>query len=236
MEMSRPCEFFAVARPGFSPSAQVGLPPNRLNAYYTFIHPYFPILPPPVLPLTIDRPAIYSLTTARGPLPYIPTSPLSLAISAILALIPLPQDTNPSSAESIAFRRSLAQRFAQAALESVETDSEFLGFTVGEKLPIHRIPFHPRTPVELECIHALLILSNYEHAQRGNLLKMTARAGQALITAKNMSLHCLGPDIDEFSEAKRRAWWMTVSAQELLVMRETKLIVFLCSPLCCCSS
>jgi hypothetical protein len=148
----------------------------------------------------------------------------------------LPQDTNPSSAESIAFRRSLAQRFAQAALESVETDSEFLGFTVGEKLPIHRIPFHPRTPVELECIHALLILSNYEHAQRGNLLKMTARAGQALITAKNMSLHCLGPDIDEFSEAKRRAWWMTVSAQELLVMRETKLIVFLCSPLFCCSS
>jgi hypothetical protein len=65
-------------------------------------------------------------------------------------------------------------------------------------------------PEDLETLLALLILSVYEYSQRGNLLKMRYRAGQALALALDKSLHsCM--DNDEFSEARRRAWWMTVS-------------------------
>ncbi|KAH7141546.1 fungal Zn binuclear cluster domain-containing protein [Dactylonectria estremocensis] len=186
-----------------------------LNAYYTYIHQYFPILPPPISPLKPDRPIHWSSTGSFKTLPYT-TSPLSLAISAVLALIPLRQEEHCDTVVSTAARSSLAQRFAHAALEHVETDSEFLDFTTAqppgsldEELPISRTPFHPQTPAELESVLALLILSNYEHAQRGNLLKMTSRASQALVTAKNLSLHRLGSETDRFSEARRRAWWMT---------------------------
>jgi hypothetical protein len=160
-------------------------------------------------------------TTTDETIPHSSTSPLSLALSAILALIPLSQQACRFSAESTAVRRSVAQKFAQAALEHIEADSEFLDFTttqypgtmtLNQVLRLSRAPFHPETPVDLESILALLILSNYEHAQRGNLLKMTQRAGQALITAKNMSLHCQSSESTRFSEARRRAWWMTVSA------------------------
>jgi hypothetical protein len=75
---------------------------------------------------------------------------------------------------------------------------------------INRATFHPHAPVELESILALLVLSVYEYTQRGNLLKMRYRAGQALAIALDMSIHSLGEEYDEFAEARRRAWWMTV--------------------------
>ncbi|KAL7955119.1 hypothetical protein V8C34DRAFT_316713 [Trichoderma compactum] len=141
-----------------------------------------------------------------------------LALSAVLALIPLSKETHCTSAACVSFRKALAQKFAQAALQRIDADSEYLDFisnrqvgsmTAVEQLSISRDPLHPQTPVELESILALLLLSNYEHTERANLLKMTARASQALIIAKNMSLHRLGLENDTFSEAKRRAWWMT---------------------------
>ncbi|GLI72612.1 hypothetical protein PoHVEF18_000791 [Penicillium ochrochloron] len=73
---------------------------------------------------------------------------------------------------------------------------------------VNRERLHPMTPEDLETLLALLILSVYEYSQRGNLLKMRYRAGQALALALDKSLHsCM--DNDEFSEARRRAWWMT---------------------------
>jgi hypothetical protein len=75
---------------------------------------------------------------------------------------------------------------------------------------IDRGSFHPQAPVELESLLALLVLSVYEYTQRGNLLKMRYRAGQALAIALDMSLHCLGEEYDGLAEARRRAWWMTV--------------------------
>ncbi|KAL6886043.1 hypothetical protein GGI43DRAFT_431851 [Trichoderma evansii] len=123
-----------------------------------------------------------------------------LALSAILALIPLPQEARCTSAASAA----------------------------AGQLPITRDPFHPQAPVELESILALLLLSNYEHTERANLLKMTARASQALIIAKNMSLHRLGLENDNFSEAKRRAWWMTYFCAHLCsVVRQSAWLIFL---------
>ena len=155
--------------------------------------------------------------SSKSPLSYEPSSPLSLAISAILALVPHPRDVTRSSGEAVLLRRSTAEKFARAAIEQIDTDSDFVESAThpsqalqNEKPTITRQPFHPRTPLELEAILALLILCIYEYAQRGNLLKMRSRAGQAYVLAMNMSLHSLGAQDDEFSEARRRAWWMTV--------------------------
>ena len=148
---------------------------------------------------------------------YIPKSPASLAIATILALVPHPKDPNPSAPESVLLRRSCAQRFAQLAMESVEAEIELPESGINpsealqnEKSTPDRLPLHPYTPVELESILALLILSVYEYAQRGNLVKMRHRAGQAFVIAMDMSLHSLGREEDHFAEGKRRAWWMTV--------------------------
>jgi hypothetical protein len=148
---------------------------------------------------------------------YRPRSPLSLAISAILALIPHPDDPEPSSAASVLQRRTYAHTFAQLANSIIETecDLELSSTDPGQALSsarpsVNRERLHPMTPEDLETLLALLILSVYEYSQRGNLLKMRYRAGQALALALDKSLHsCM--DNDEFSEARRRAWWMTVN-------------------------
>lgn len=193
-----------------------------LNAYYDFIHNYFPILPPRVGPAYIDSPLDciepYSESPSEEPvIAYQPRSPLSLAISAILALIPHPNDPEPSSPRSVIRRRAYAHKFAQVANAGVESDCELhaspanpFETTFKDRPRINRERLHPHTPVELESILALLLLTVYEYTQRGNLLKMRYRAGQALAIALDMSLHTLGEEYDEMAEARRRAWWMTV--------------------------
>ncbi|EAA65272.1 hypothetical protein AN0094.2 [Aspergillus nidulans FGSC A4] len=191
-----------------------------LNAYYDFIHNYFPILPPRVGPAYIDSPLDciepYSESPEEPVIAYQPGSPLSLAISAILALIPHPNDPEPSSPRSVIRRRAYAHKFAQMANAGVESDCELhasptnpFETTFKGRPRINRERFHPHTPVELESILALLLLTVYEYTQRGNLLKMRYRAGQALAIALDMSLHTLGEEYDEMAEARRRAWWMT---------------------------
>ncbi|GFF41489.1 maltose fermentation regulatory protein MAL13 [Aspergillus udagawae] len=192
-----------------------------LNAYYDFIHHYFPILPPRVAPRCPDRPinsaGHYSSSPSGEPLlAYKPQSPLSLAISAILALVPHPDDPEPLSPVAVLRRRTYAHTFAQLANAGVEEDCELQASSTdpsqalsNSRPRINREPFHPRTPVELESLLALLILCVYEYTQRGNLLKMRYRAGQALAIALDMSLQSLGEEHDECAEARRRAWWMT---------------------------
>lgn len=169
-----------------------------------------------------DQPLNYATSCTSSPsedpvLAYRPRSPLSLALSAILSLIPHPDDPEPPSPNSVVQRRNCAHAFAQMAADSVEADCELSSSSTdpsqglyGERPSISREPFHSRTPVELENLLALLILSTYEYVQRGNLLKMRYRAGQAFTIALDMSLHTLGDDHSEFAEARRRAWWMTV--------------------------
>ncbi len=194
---------------------------RRLNAYYIYIHDYFPILPPAVTPIEIDNPTTWS--NANTPL-NLSDSPLSLAISAVLALVPLPDQRQWDPAQSTSARKSLANSFAQAALHQIEVDYELINPSaandwgaVDDRLALVRTAFHPQTPVDLESLLALLILSNYEYAHRGNALKMAVRTSQAIITAKTMSLHRLGSETDGFSESRRRAWWMTVSTESLYV-------------------
>jgi hypothetical protein len=110
----------------------------------------------------------------------------------------------------------VAHSFAQSALEAVEADLELLDSSsdpsraLSDGAPmISRQPFHPKVPVALEAVLALVLLSAYEYAQRGNIRKMCNRAGQALTAAMSMSLHEIVED-DEYAEARRRAWWITV--------------------------
>ncbi|KAF3483482.1 uncharacterized protein GIQ15_02806 [Arthroderma uncinatum] len=193
----------------------------RLNAYYIYIHYYFPIFPPPHTPITVDRPlnapTKAPATASTDPLlPYRPKSPVTLAISAILALIPHPRDPNSFAPESVLLRRSYAHTFAREAVASIEAESDLheSGTSPSEALAHNstipaRLPVHPLTPIDLEGILALLILSIYEYTQRGNLIKMRHRAGQAYIMAMNLSLHAISHDESAFAEARRRAWWMT---------------------------
>jgi hypothetical protein len=122
----------------------------------------------------------------------------------------------PWTPEYTRLRRNVAHSFAQSALEAVEADLELLDSSsepsraLSDGAPmIARQPFHPKVPVPLEAVLALVLLSVYEYAQRGNIRKMCNRAGQALTAAMSMSLHEMVED-DEYAEARRRAWWITV--------------------------
>jgi hypothetical protein len=189
---------------------------TSLDAYYIFIHPFFPILPPPTaIPLDQPIPRMQN-HVEEFETQFEPSSPISLAISAILALIPCPNDTNQLAAESVQFRRKYSQYLAQSAIESIEVEDEIPDSSIEPSKALNdaqdgmqRQPFHPLVPLELESIIALDILSVYEYAQRGNLKKMQNRAGQALVLAMELSLHCC-PDDGNYCEAKRRIWWMTV--------------------------
>ncbi|KAJ5841363.1 hypothetical protein N7534_011193 [Penicillium rubens] len=190
-----------------------GSEPEILNAYYDFIHNYFPILPPRASPPCRDRPLNCSVPCSNASEPmmmYRPRSPLSLALSAILALIPHPSDLEPSSTASVIQRRTYAHAFAQLAHSTIEAecDLDISSTDPGQALSAARPLFHSQTPVDYESVLALLVLSVYEYSQRGNLLKMRYRAGQALAMALDKSLHAQIEN-DEFPEARRRAWWMT---------------------------
>lgn len=182
-----------------------------LNAYYIFIHPYFPILPPPVATLQVDSPESESRF-------FEPASPLVMALMAILVLIPHPEDYCPDSDESVCLRRQRAHSFSQMAMESIEIETELLESTTNpsdaldhRRPSIEREKFHPCVPVELESVLAHVLLSIYEYAQRGNLAKMRNRASQAYDAAIRLCLHDISDlSLDQYTEARRRAWWMTV--------------------------
>jgi hypothetical protein len=197
---------------------------SSLAAYYTYIHPYLPVLPAPEPGQVYDNPEVGirrapdSIFNSVSAADFEPSTPLSLAISALLALIPHPEDTDPSGTESVHLRREQAQAFAQSAYESIEIESELVDSNTqpGEALsreqdPLDRNLFHPRNPLQNESIIALLMLSTYEYAQRGNIAKMRNRAGQALNAALNLGLHCKADEDGYYAEANRRVWWMTVS-------------------------
>ncbi|KAK7927161.1 C6 zinc finger domain-containing protein [Apiospora marii] len=185
-----------------------------LNAYYIWIHPFFPILPAPHYSPGPDEPTPFFQNRPNDIDES--SSPLGLAISALLALIPCPQDRNSLAEDSVVFRRKYAQFVAQAAIESIELDSERPESSVEPRKALEdpddvprRPAFCPDVPIELEGIIALDILSVYEYAQRGNLKKTKNRASTAMMFAMDLSLHLQGDVEDAYSECKRRVWWMT---------------------------
>jgi len=193
---------------------------DLLEAYYIWIHNYFPILPPPDRDSStyLDNSCPFLQDQLKAGDHYEPTTPLTLAIAAILALIPCAEDVEYSNDVHVIFRRQYAQLLAQSAIESIEMEAEMPESTLDPQNALSkddefqpREAFHPLVPRELESIIALDLLSVYEYAQRGNLKKMRNRAGQALVSAMSLSLHKHRDDEDVFAEARRRVWWMTVS-------------------------
>lgn len=189
---------------------------RSLEAYYVFIHPYFPILPAPEVIHTDGASPRFQNQAETFEDGFESPSPVGLAISAILALIPCPDDTGYLNDESIVFRRKYAQYLAQSVIESIEADSEIPDSATEPQKALEESPdgpererFHKDVPVELESIIALNLLSVYEYSQRGNMKKMRSRAGQAMVAAMSLSLHCCTEE-EELSEIKRRIWWMTV--------------------------
>ncbi|KAM0715677.1 hypothetical protein Q7P37_009176 [Cladosporium fusiforme] len=188
-----------------------------LDAYYRWIHLYLPILPPPPSENSaFDAPSLtVSDQDDHSQVGSVPASPLRLALSAIFALIPHPSVSNPSRPSYVALRRKAAHQFAQQSLALIEDETEMPQDLSPSVALAHtastpkRPSLHPDVPVELESVLSLCVLAIYEYSQRGNIRKMQDRAGQALISAMRMSLHCLGKDESLYTEAKRRAWWMT---------------------------
>ena len=111
-------------------------------------------------------------------------------ISAILALIPLPDDPNARSAQSTWDRRFQAQKHAQAAMATLDNETEMIDSTINPRdalsngpTSVHRRPFHRNLPLDLEANVTLMLLAVYEYTQRGNIKKMMNGGGQSLMLA-----------------------------------------------------
>jgi hypothetical protein len=163
----------------------------------------------------VIRPFRESPHPEKSDMPYWPASSLSLALSALLVLISVSEDQCPETESGLATRRSYAQLFAQAALAAVEAEVDDLSPTINSNMSESESSqaersLHPQTPAPVYPVLALVALSIYEYCQRGNVSRMRARGNQAMTTAMDISIHNLGSTVTEFSEAQRRAWWMTV--------------------------
>jgi hypothetical protein len=140
----------------------------------------------------------------------------------MLVLIPTAEDTFPMAETNLATRRSYAQLFAQAALAAVETETDDLSPGLSPNVPGIESSralngLHPQVPTQLDPVLALVVLSIYEYCQRGNVSRMRARGNQAITTAMDISIHRLDSTTTDYSEAQRRAWWMTVSTSDMLL-------------------
>ncbi|KAJ6013763.1 hypothetical protein N7540_008354 [Penicillium herquei] len=181
-----------------------------MNAYYIYIYPFLPILPPPKLPLYQDRPAAINTlglkesVIDRSCLSYWPTSSLTLAISAILALIPFPADPNSFNTLSVNLRRPHAHLYAEAAFSEVDNEIDGISATCSHPRIDSRMEPDSYAKSQLSPIIALVLLSIYEYCQRGNISRMRSRANQAVTAAMDLSLHNSG---SRASEAQRRTWW-----------------------------
>ncbi|KAB8238130.1 Zn(II)2Cys6 transcription factor [Aspergillus alliaceus] len=186
------------------------------NAYYIYIHPYLSLLPPPVEPQYEDKPKVFQPppaeagTVDQSCLPYWPMSSLTLALSAILSLIPPPQDMHPSGECHVWMRRSYARLYAQAALNSAEKEiDDLVTHRISDTNSYsQRVSLHCEVPFQLHPVLALIALSIYEYCQYGNVSRMRTRANQAITTAMDLGLHRLDSTA---LEAQRRAWWSAVS-------------------------
>ncbi|PWY83155.1 hypothetical protein BO94DRAFT_625532 [Aspergillus sclerotioniger CBS 115572] len=180
------------------------------NAYYIHIHPFLSILQSPLSDQISDRsaPVEFPHTNLehieRSFLPHWPNSALTLALSAILALIPLPQDPYPSSDSSIRLRRSFAQLLAETAFGEVEKEIDRISQELSHANGPMRQGFDASSLSTLSPVLALVMLSIYEYCQRGNMSRMRSRANQAITAAMDLGLHNSGPTA---TESQRRAWW-----------------------------
>lgn len=183
-----------------------------MNAYYHHLHASLPLLPPPVSlhpdEPNLFQPALEDVTPVKlSSLPHQPKSSFTLALSAILVLIPPRQEQASFEPFGSWLRESYAQLFAQCALSVAEKEIEEVGFNRSNSDHPIEGRLHPQLPPQLHPVLALVLLSVYEYCHCGNVSRMRIRANQAVTTAMDYSLHQLG---ENASEAQRRAWWTAV--------------------------
>ncbi|KAB8276002.1 hypothetical protein BDV30DRAFT_224749 [Aspergillus minisclerotigenes] len=127
-----------------------------------------------------------------------------LALSAILCLIPPPQDPQPSGECHVWMRRAYARLYAQAALSIAEKEIDELVSPNNLTSYAEDDRLHNELPFQLYPVLALVALSIYEYCQCGNVSRMRTRANQAITTAMDLGLHRSDTNAPE---AHRRAWW-----------------------------
>ncbi|KAG2421263.1 hypothetical protein HFD88_000879 [Aspergillus terreus] len=176
---------------------------DLLNAYYIYIHPYLPLLPPPPFPQTEDRPL--EIFPPESPdwsaVPLEHRSPLALALSALLVLIPPASDLTPISEPATSLRASYSQFYIRAADDLLQAHVRPAEPTWASLFATPASsswsPLHPQVPADLDCVLAMLALAVHEYA---------------LTAAMDLSLHNLGVDDPglTLTDAHKRTWWMTM--------------------------
>ena len=135
---------------------------------------------------------------------YMPSSPLILALLAILTQL-APSVDGQSASDGPPKRASEAsQHFAQRAFDA----SEYVQPSdVGS---IQASPYHPHVPLELEAPLTCCVLSLYQYLCWGNIDQMTLLAQKAYESFSRLphAVEISLIDANPFAEAYRRTWWM----------------------------
>lgn len=183
-----------------------------LDAYYIWIHPTFPALPDPQYS-PVDRPIEWCPGTPDELPSHCPSSPLILAILAIVIMIPMPSKAQTNTP---ATRRQISSVIATRAYDSIVFGAQ----PTSENWSMVRDPAHPLVPTEIESVVALCMLGQYEYLQNGNLEKMQRLTQEALDSATRLQLHIhLSGNQARFDDARQRAWWTVVCSESLSYYR-----------------
>lgn len=148
------------------------------------------------------------------------SSPLMLALHALLILIPDPGSDETFSEDERQSRASVSQTLFQRALEALELTSQTQITGVG-LLSVSN--FHPHVPRESETPLACCVLGLYQYLHPGDLQEMTALSWRAFDISTSLCLDGKAETSGRFAESLRRTWWMSVSRRQPSNTRELPL-------------
>ncbi|WQF75396.1 hypothetical protein CDEST_00410 [Colletotrichum destructivum] len=173
-----------------------------LSGYYRLIHPIYPILPPPL------EDGSTSLTDmhVQEDIQLEASSPLMLALHALLILIPDPESDEAFSEVERQGRASMSQTLCVRALEALELASQNQ-ITGVRSLSVSN--FHPHVPKESETPLACCVLGLYQYLHPGDLQEMTALSWRAFDMSTSLCLNGKAETPSRFAESLRRTWWMS---------------------------
>ncbi|WVQ76739.1 hypothetical protein IAR50_006413 [Cryptococcus sp. DSM 104548] len=167
-----------------------GTPRLILEKHYQEIHPYIPVMPP--------RKYISHIEAAL-----LPQSPFLLAAQTILALVPHPNDPDPSSPISKQLREGASAAYSQQCLQLIDAMS-----ASGQ--------------LHIECVQALIMLGVWEWSSSGSVERSRARHKQAIDISFALGLHetdrqsygYVAPDdLSWEKDRARRTWWGLYNSQ-----------------------
>jgi hypothetical protein len=189
---------------------QYRLTTASLDTYYSFLHPCFPILPPPVTAFPSDQ-SIYGNESGEV---HCSESPLSYAVAGLVAIGPKSFEDRYTTINSRAARYENAEHYIQLALRSIDRDMDSTGSPARNR-------FHPGVPVHLEVILATLLVAVYEYCYRGKLTRARTRMASVIIMAMDQRLHDITLEVSNDLACYQRTWSMIVSSKQAEQPRRT---------------